>query len=64
MLAGLSAEHANTGLRTYYFAIAGLLWFFHPILFMLATAWVLAILLRREFFSRSRRAIAAAPMPR
>ena len=58
VLAGLSAEHANTGLRTYYFAISGILWFFHPALFMAATAWVLVILLRREFFSRSRRAIA------
>jgi uncharacterized membrane protein len=61
VLAGLSAEHASTGLRTYYFAIGGILWFFHPGLFMLATAWVLAILMRREFFSRSRRAIAPAP---
>lgn len=58
VLAGLSAEHANTGIRTYYFAISGILWFLHPLLFILATTWVLVILLRREFFSRSRRAIA------
>lgn len=58
VLAGLSSEHANTGLRTYYFAISGMLWFFHPGLFMAATTWVLLILMRREFFSRSRRAIA------
>ena len=61
VLAGLSAEHANTGLRTYYFAIAGILWFLHPVLFMAGTAWVFAILMRREFFSRSRRTIAMAP---
>jgi uncharacterized membrane protein len=58
VLAGLSAEHANTGIRTYYFAIAGILWFLHPALFMAATSWVLAILIRREFFSRSLRAVA------
>lgn len=61
VLAGLSSEHANAGLRTYYFAIGGILWFFHPLMFMVATAWVTAILMRREFFSRSRRAIAAVP---
>ena len=58
VLAGLSAEHANTGLRTYYFAIAGILWFLHPALFIAATTWVLVILMRREFFSRSLRAVA------
>ncbi|KAB2849012.1 MAG: DUF599 family protein [Hyphomicrobiaceae bacterium] len=56
-LAGLSAEHANAGFRTYYFAIAGITWFLHPLIFMGATLWVLVILVRREFFSRSRRAI-------
>ena len=60
VLAGLSAEHANTGLRTYYFAIAGILWFLHPALFIAATTWVLVILMRREFFSRSLRAITTA----
>jgi uncharacterized membrane protein len=56
-LAGLSAEHANAGFRTYYFAIAGIAWFLHPVIFMGATLWVLVILVRREFYSRSRRAI-------
>lgn len=56
-LAGLSAEHGNAGFRTYYFAIAGIAWFIHPLLFMVATLWILVILVRREFFSRSRRAI-------
>ena len=52
---GLAAEHANTGLRAYYYAIAAMAWFFHPVAFIAATLWVLAILVRREFFSRSRR---------
>jgi uncharacterized membrane protein len=56
-LAGLSAEHANAGLRTYYFAIAGMTWFLHPVLFIVATTWVTLILLRREYISRSRAAI-------
>jgi uncharacterized membrane protein len=33
-------------------------WFFHPVAFIAATTWVMAILIRRDFFSRSRKAIA------
>jgi len=54
-LIGIAAEHANSGLRGFYYAIAGMAWFFHPIALMAATAWVLGILIRRDFFSRSRR---------
>lgn len=57
-LAGLSAEHANGGLRSFYYAFAVLAWFFHPLLFIAATLWVLLILIRRDYFSRSRRLIA------
>jgi uncharacterized membrane protein len=57
-LAGLSAEHANGGLRAFYYAIAALAWFFHPVALLLATAWVLLILVRRDYFSRSLRLIA------
>lgn len=57
-LIGIAAEHANAGLRAFYFAIAALAWFFHPVLFILATTWVLVILIRRDFFSRSRRVLA------
>jgi uncharacterized membrane protein len=52
-LAGLSAEHANSGLRAFYYAIAVLAWFYHPIAFIVATTWVVAILARRDYFSRS-----------
>ncbi len=52
-LIGIAAEHANSGLRSFYYAIAALCWFFHPLLFMAATSWVLLILVRRDFFSRS-----------
>ncbi|MFM9940310.1 MAG: DUF599 domain-containing protein [Hyphomicrobiaceae bacterium] len=58
-LIGIAAEHSNSGLRGYYYAIAGLAWFFHPLVFAIATTWVILILLRRDFFSRSRRLIAS-----
>lgn len=62
-LIGLAGEHSNSGLRSYYHAIAAIAWFFHPVLFMLATSWVMLILARRDFFSRSLRVI-AEPRPR
>jgi uncharacterized membrane protein len=57
-LVGIAAEHANAGVRTLYYAIAALTWFLHPLLFIAATTWVVAILVRRDFFSRSRRVLA------
>jgi uncharacterized membrane protein len=56
-LAGLSAEHSNGGIRAFYYAIAAMTWFAHPLLFMAATTWVLVILIRRDYFSRSLRLI-------
>jgi uncharacterized membrane protein len=58
-LAGLSGEHANGGLRSFYYAIAVMAWFYSPIAFLVATTWVIAILARRDFFSRSLRLITA-----
>lgn len=52
-LLGIAAEHANRGLRSYYYAFAAMAWFFHPALFIVATTWVIAILARRDFRSRS-----------
>jgi uncharacterized membrane protein len=59
-LIGIAAEHSNSGIRSFYHAIAAIAWFFHPLLFMLATTWVVLILARRDFFSRSLRVISAA----
>ncbi len=56
-LAGLAATHSNDGLRTIYFAIAGLGWFLHSIVFILGCGWVLAIVYRREYASRALMAI-------
>lgn len=58
IVSGLAAEHSSSGLRAFYYSIAALAWFFHPIMFMAATTWVLLILIRRDYFSLSRAVIA------
>jgi uncharacterized membrane protein len=57
-LLSIAGEHANRGLRAYYYAIAALAWFFHPVLLIIATTWVVLILARRDLFSRSRALLA------
>lgn len=52
-LGSLGAKHFNDGVRAYYFAVAGLGWFIHPIVFIAATTWVTAVLYRRDFLSRA-----------
>jgi uncharacterized membrane protein len=42
----------NRGLRAYYFGLAYLSWFLHPLFFIVTTVIVVAILYRREFMSR------------
>jgi uncharacterized membrane protein len=53
-LLGLVGWHSNLGLRSFYYTIAGLMWFFHPVAFIVAASWVVLILTRRDFFSQSR----------
>ncbi|MFN4282885.1 MAG: DUF599 domain-containing protein [Alphaproteobacteria bacterium] len=48
----LMGLHFNRGLRSYFFALAGLGWFVHPLLFVVAVSWVLFVLYRRDFRSR------------
>lgn len=52
-LYSLAGSQFNNGLRAYFFALAALGWFLHPVLFIAATAWVVLVLYRREFHSRS-----------
>jgi len=52
-IAGIAAEHGNLGLRAYYFGMAAIGWFFHPVGFILTTTLVVLIVTRREFFSRT-----------
>ncbi len=41
----------NRGLRSYYFALALLPWFVHPVLLFITTVWVILVLYRRDFRS-------------
>lgn len=54
-----AAHSYNYGLRSYYFALAAMCWFFHPILFILMSVWVVYTLYTREFNSRAVKAITA-----
>ena len=55
-----AAHSYNYGLRSYYFAIAAMCWFFHPFLFVLMSLWVVYTLYTREFNSKAVKAITAA----
>jgi len=52
-LAGLAGLHSNAGLHTYYYGIAASGWFLNPLVFIIGTLSVLAILYRREYKSAS-----------
>lgn len=54
----LASATFNAGLRGYYFALAGLAWFVHPLLVPPATLAVLAILWRRQLHSPVRASLA------
>ncbi|NMP16745.1 DUF599 domain-containing protein [Thalassotalea sp. Y01] len=47
----------NYGLRSYYFSLAALSWFFHPLIFIAASIMVVCVLYYREFHSKTLRAI-------
>ncbi|MBR9912166.1 MAG: DUF599 family protein [Gammaproteobacteria bacterium] len=48
------AAHTNNyGLRAYYYAMATLAWFVHPLLFVFAVALVVLVLYQREFKSKT-----------
>ncbi len=49
----LAGENFGQGLRAYYFALPVLLWFVHPVVFIIATSIVTAMLYRMEFRSRT-----------
>ncbi len=56
-VASLAGRHANAGLRAYYYGIAAAGWFINPIVFILSTTFVLAVLFRREYLSNAHKAI-------
>ena len=53
----LAGKHFNAGLRGIFFSIGYLGWFIGPMAFALSTLLLLAVLVRRQFFSAARRAI-------
>lgn len=52
-LLSLAGDNFNSGLRAYYFGLGTLSWFMHPALFMLVCGWVVLVLYRREFRSKT-----------
>ena len=60
-LLDLGSLHFDRGIRAYYYTLAATAWFLHPILFMGSTLWVTAVLVRREFRSRTRTILASEP---
>lgn len=61
-LTELMGHHSNIGLKAYYFAMAALGWFLHPVLFMVFTTLVAFVVYRREYRSRARQAVLDDPM--
>ncbi len=55
----LALKAFNGGLRSYYFALAALAWVAGPWFLVVATGWVVLVLIRRQGFSRMERVIAA-----
>ncbi|WP_416884748.1 DUF599 domain-containing protein [Marinospirillum sp.] len=55
----LAANQFNYGLRAYYFGLALLGWFLDPLIFMGSTLLVVSILYRREFHSKTLKALAS-----
>jgi uncharacterized membrane protein len=47
----------TNGLRAYYFGLAALAWFLHPLLMIVATGWVIYVLYAREFKSKTLKAM-------
>lgn len=58
-LLDLGSLHFDRGIRAYYYTMAAAAWFLHPVLFMVSTVWVTAVLVRREFRSRTRTILAS-----
>lgn len=52
-VANLAGDTFNLGLRSYYYGLAVLPWFIHPIAFIVSSTAVVAILYQREFHSRA-----------
>ena len=56
-VATMATKQFNRGLRAYYFGLAVLPWFIHPLFFAIATSGVVAVLYAREFHSGALKAL-------
>ena len=54
-----AASNYNNGLRSYYFGMAALSWFLHPVLMIVVTLVVVYVLYQREFQSRTLQVLVA-----
>lgn len=59
-----AARHFNNGLRAYYFGLAALAWFIHPLAFIAATACVIFVTHRREYRSRTLKTLLNSALPK
>ena len=60
-IAAMAGDSYNNGIRAYYFSIAPMAWFIHPLFLIAATAIVTFALYRREFHSPILSALISAP---
>ena len=56
----LAVDSFSRGVRAYYFGLAALGWFVHPWVLGLASIWVVIVLHRREFRSKTLRTLGAS----
>lgn len=59
----LAGKHFNAGLRGIFFSIGYLGWFIGPEALAFTTLWLLAVLVRRQFFSAAREAVIRESSP-
>ena len=53
----VAGKHFSAGLRAIFLAIGYLGWFVSPYAFMIATTFVVIVLIRRQYFSDARAAL-------
>ncbi|PID46799.1 MAG: hypothetical protein CSB47_02015 [Proteobacteria bacterium] len=51
-LSNLGDQHFSDGIRAYYFALATISWFVHPLVYIGVLVWVVMVLHRRDFRSK------------
>jgi len=52
-----SSQHFIEGMRGFEFALAAMAWFIHPFMFIFATVFISMVIYRREFASRTLKAM-------